>query len=133
MRMQNIFTSAIVSLIGLAAISTGAHAGFCSSYEQTSSNAGHCPTCQLNVKSWPREQAYTVFASNGWQAELNYAGGDSSVAFGGGTWRQGLGHAYAGKSFDIDLSQQGRTLSMIMSTMMNGQRQVIRATFRCTG
>ena len=117
----------------MAVLSVGAQAGFCSNYQQTWSNAGQCADCQLNIKTWAGEQAYSVFASNGWQAELNYVGGDSSVASGGGTWRNGLGHAYSGKNFDMDLSQQGQTLSMIMSTVINGQQQIIRAKFRCTG
>lgn len=38
--------------------------------------------------NFPQEQAYSVHASNGWQDELNYVEGDSSVATAGGTWRK---------------------------------------------
>ncbi|MEL7048288.1 MAG: hypothetical protein AAFO75_04870 [Pseudomonadota bacterium] len=133
MRIHSRWVAGFASVIGFLLVSSGAQAGFCSTYQQTWSNAGQCPTCQLNIKHWPGEQAYTVFANNGWQAELNYVEGDSSVATGGGTWQKGLGHAYSGKNFDMDLSQQGQQLSMIMSTMVNGQQQVIRAEFRCMG
>lgn len=124
--------------MGLAAIaipilSLEANAGFCSHYDQTWSNAGPCSHCQLSVKVYAESQLYVVHASNGWMAELTFVDGDSSVATGGGTWRDDLPHAYAGKDFDIDLTQQGNELSMIMSTEIDGQRQIVDAKFACAG
>ncbi|MEQ8824315.1 MAG: hypothetical protein RIC14_08065 [Filomicrobium sp.] len=133
MRLHKISASVLAACICFVAFTNSAQATFCRSYEQTSSNAGDCPDCQLSIMNFPQEQAYAVHASNGWQAELNYVEGDSSVATGGGRWRKGLPHAYAGRDFDLDLTQQGKTLSMVMSTIIDGHRQVIRAEFRCTG
>ncbi len=124
---------AVLATIAIHVLAQQANAGFCSHYEQTWSNAGQCSHCQLSIADNPEIQKYFVQASNGWQAELTFVEGDSSVASGSGSWRNGLPHVYSGKDFEIDMTQQGQSLSMVMSTMVHGKRQIIQAKFRCTG
>lgn len=98
-----------------------AQAGFCGNYIQTASNAGQCKNCRLTIADNPEIQKYFVTANNGWQAELTWTHGDDSNATGSGNWNNG-------QHFDIDLSQQGRRLNLIMSNPGSGP---IRATFNC--
>ena len=125
--LRVILTSALVTF----ALTNSANAGFCGNYVQTSSNAGDCPTCKLLIADNPEIQKYFVTANNGWEADLSWTHGDDSTATGSGRWNNNVGHALAGRSFDIDMNQQGRTLNMTMSFPGNGNNAPIRATFNC--
>lgn len=117
-----------VASLALLTLSSAAQAEFCSKYQQTQSNAGHCNNCFVTIRSFPGQQAYTAHSNNGWYAEMNWVEGDSSVASGGGLWKG----APKGEGFNIDLEQQGPTLRMTMQMYKNSQMgQVIRAQFRC--
>lgn len=116
-------------MIGLQAV--GARADICERYLQTWSNGGQCRDCQLRIAANPKEQRHIVEASNGWKAELFFLNGQKSLAVGAGNWKPGLGHVYSGHHFSIVLMQRSSELAMIMGTKINGQRQIIRAKFRC--
>ncbi|MCK7615521.1 hypothetical protein [Roseibium sediminicola] len=131
MSIRQSISKIAISTVALIALSSVAQAEFCSKYQQTHSNAGQCNNCFLNISSIANGHYYTVLASNGWSAELRSTHGDTSVASGVGKWRADVGHAYAGTKFTIDLEQQGSQLSMMMDGNANGQRQIIRARFRC--
>lgn len=106
-------------------------AGFCTQYAQTQSNAGQCDDCRLKIAVDSRSQSYAVEASNGWTAHLAFLNGDRSHAGGSGVWKSGVGHAYAGQTFLLVLSQERDALAMVMTTYVAGEKQVIRARFRC--
>jgi len=118
-------------MAGLQAV--GAQASVCERYLQTWSNAGHCRDCQLRIAADPKEQRYLVEASNGWKAELAFLNGQRSLAAGAGNWKLGLGHVYSGHHFSIVLMQRSSELAMVMGIKVDGQRQIIRAKFRCLG
>ena len=125
-KLKVTLTSALV----IFALSGSANAGFCGSYVQTSSNAGDCPTCTLIIADNPEIQKYFVTSNNGWEAELLWTHGDDSTAAGSGRWNDNVGHALAGRGFEIDMNQQGRTLNMTMSMPRNNSAP-IQATFKC--
>jgi hypothetical protein len=121
--------TAAAAMIGLQTV--GAQAGICERYLQTWSNAGQCRDCQLRITANPKDQRHLVEASNGWKAELVFFNGQSPLAVGVGNWKSGLGHVYSGHHFSIVLMQRSSELAMVMGTKINGQRQIIRAKFRC--
>ncbi len=108
-----------------------AQAAFSSRYQQISSNTVACPTCSLAIADNPKIQRHFAEANNGWRAALRWTHGDSSTAAGSGRWTPGVGHAWRGRKFGIDLSQQGRMLSMTMSAIGSPNLGVIRAKFGC--
>ncbi len=105
-------------------------AAFCKKYKQTASNAGACANCTFSVSSNRSKQRYTLTSNNGWSANTTWVEGDDSVAEGSGKWKNDLGHAFSGKSFDIFLTQQGSKIDMIMET--KGMSGRIEATFKCS-
>lgn len=124
-----------LGLLSAAAIGGDASAqtiGFCGNYQQTSSNAGDCPTCTLMIADNPEIQRYFIEANNGWSAEAEWVEGDASVAEGKGQWSAEVGGAYAGKEFDILLSQQGRELTMAMTVSDGSIPGTIEGRFICT-
>jgi len=106
-----------------------ASVGFCGNYKQTSSDAGQCSNCTLMIADNPEIQKYFVESSTGWSAEATWVEGDASVADGTGKWKSGLGHSFSGKSFELSMTQQGKTLDIVMDHKSAG---IIRASFRCT-
>ncbi|MFO0994863.1 MAG: hypothetical protein U1E67_23365 [Hyphomicrobiales bacterium] len=103
--------------------------GLCGNYKQVSSSAGQCPDCTLMIADNPEIQKYFVESSTGWSAEATWVEGDASVAEGPGKWKSGLGHALSGKSFELSMTQQGKSLDIVMDHRGSG---IIRAKFRCT-
>lgn len=103
--------------------------GFCGNYKQTSSDAGQCSNCTLMIADNPEIQKYFIESSTGWSAEATWVEGDASVADGRGKWKGGLGHAYSGKNFELSMTQQGKTLDIVMDHKGTG---IIRASYRCT-
>jgi hypothetical protein len=130
-RNHRIFKVILTSALVIFALPNSANAGFCSNYVQTYSNAGDCPTCNLFIAGNPGIQKYFVTSNNGWEAELLWTHGDDSTAAGSGRWNDNAGPALAGRGFEIDLNQQGRTLSMVMSYPGGSGNAPIRATFSC--
>lgn len=108
-----------------------AHAGFCGNYVQTSSNAGACANCRIQIADNPKLQKYFVTSSNGWSAELTWVEGDDSVAQGTGRWNRSISPPYGGKRFDIDMSEQGNILSMRMTVSDGSVPGTVRVTYLC--
>lgn len=123
--------TAVAGTFAMFAAEAQTQTGFCGRYIQTWSNAGQCADCRLRIAADPEARSYSVESSNGWNAELTFMNGHSSLAGGAGNWKSGLGHSYSGRNFEILLAQQHRELAMVMITEINGRRQVVRAKFRC--
>jgi len=122
------------AVISVAVLLPGAalarhNVGLCGNYKQVASNAGDCRDCTLMIADNPEIQKYFVESNNGWSAETTWVEGDASVAEGKGKWNKGS--AWAGKKFDLYLSQQGRTLTMQM-TMRDRKLGTVEAKYKCT-
>jgi hypothetical protein len=94
----------------------------CVGYRQTSSTAGNCATCRVDIYDNPEIQKYFVEANNGWKAELTWADPRGSSASGMGQWEDG-------KQFDISIRENGRNLSMSVQ-MIDGSLN-FEARFAC--
>ncbi len=114
------------------AIVANAANSVCSGYIQTWSSAGQCASCKLAVNFDEARGKYVVQANNGWKAELYAPREGKPLAVGTGHWNEGLGHIYAGHDFDMAMSfRDDQPAMMMMVVPIDGQRLIIRATFRC--
>ena len=82
-------------------------------WQQTSSNAGACPTCSITIKE--DGSLASLAASNGWSADLSWLDQGGTKAAGRGRWRRDVGGAYAGKAIDIGVRLAGDVLTLTMS------------------
>ena len=98
-------------------------------WQQLSSNAGACPSCQISFSGGSSQ--LTVTANNGWSAvvearETREAG---TMAAGRGSWRAGTG-VLASKPFTIEFTLRGERLYMTMTNDLgNGRKRIVRGVF----
>jgi hypothetical protein len=96
-------------------------------WQQLSSNAGPCPTCQISFSQ--SGGALTVTANNGWSARVDERPRSGVVAaVGSGGWQAGGGRL-AGKTFDIDLELRGDRIYMSMRIDTGGRPWIVRAIY----
>lgn len=99
-------------LHGTADAQSGALAG---RWQQAASNAGDCPTCQIDIE--PRGMSPDVFivtANNGWSAQVKaFPQGGALAANGMGRWNDDAG-AFAGRIFGLTLTISGGELALRM-------------------
>lgn len=115
--------AAICLAAALSAISTGAQAAFCESYLQTSSTAGPCNDCTLEVVE-TGSKTYTVRANNGWSAKVRWRDDNPNDVSGRGRWP-----VQNNATFGIRLVSIGDNLQMRMA--IDGGLN-FTARFRCT-
>lgn len=96
-------------------------------WQQISSNAGPCPTCQLSIAGIG---ALSVTANNGWSASIVEQRRDGlPAAVGRGRWRV-VNSAFDGKDFAVDLQLRGDRLYMTMRIALGkGALRVVRAVY----
>ncbi|MBV0910821.1 hypothetical protein [Anianabacter salinae] len=122
---------AIAALIAVSGAAQSQPFGLCGNYVQLTSNAGDCFECRLLIADNPEIQKYFVEANNGWTAELVWVDGDASVATGQGFWGP-VGGLFDNAGFEIDLNQQGRIMTMLMTHHLPELSGTIEATYACT-
>jgi hypothetical protein len=96
-------------------------------WQQISSNAGKCPTCQIAIDGIG---SLSVTANNGWSATvIEGERGGNPAATGAGRWRV-QGGDLDGKTFDVDFELHGDRLTMTMRIDAGrGSRRVVRAVY----
>ena len=77
--------AALCLAAAFCAVTTGAQAAFCESYRQTSSTAGPCKDCTLELIQ-TGEKGYAVRSNNGWMAKVRWRGDNANDVFGRGRW-----------------------------------------------
>lgn len=105
------------------AVTTGAQAAFCESYRQTSSTAGPCKDCTLELTR-TGEQSYAVRSNNGWMAKVRWRGDNANDVSGRGRWP-----VQNDAAFGIRLVSIGANMQMRMT--IDGGLD-FTARFRCT-
>lgn len=105
-------------------------ADFLSVWEQVGTNAGPCPTCQIEFQDTP--QGAVVIANNGWRADLPTlkTGGPAS---GIDRWRdERVATWVSGRSFTVSFYlERSGLLAMTMTVdTSSGRQSVIRGSYR---
>jgi hypothetical protein len=109
MRLKSSLPSAmaILLLISLNASAEPVAAGV---WEQTSSTAGDCPSCEITItKRTPH--IIELAANNQWLGYAYYSSQNDNYV-GAFEWQAGAGDAYQGVVFTVVLVYEGRTLKM---------------------
>lgn len=109
-------TIAIATWLILSDTADAQSAALTGRWQQTSSNAGDCPTCEIDIQ--PRGMSpnvFTVTARNGWSAQVKaFLRGGALVANGMGRWNDDAGGSYAGAIFSLTLTAGGEQLALRM-------------------
>lgn len=105
-------------------------ADFLGVWEQVGTNAGPCPTCQIEFQE--TSQGAVVSANNGWRADLPTlnAGGPAS---GIGRWRdERVATWVSGRSFTVSFHLEGSGLLAMTMTVdtSSGRQSVVRGSYR---
>lgn len=132
LRRTSVALASFGMLLATPAISRADIRGFCTTYSQTTSNAGDCPHCKLVLSHGRKHDTIVITANNGWSAEVDIQPNRRGLASGGGRWRAGTRSTYAGRHFDIDVIRRGRELGIAMWVNDRTAVREIVATFRCT-
>jgi len=78
-------------------------------WNATSSTAGDCPNCTINVKK-STPNIITITANNGWVGYAYYIQ-SKDMYKGAMEWKAGQGGAYENHIFFIELTYEGKTLT----------------------
>jgi membrane-bound inhibitor of C-type lysozyme len=116
------FTLTVVSFLVLPDAASAQAVGLAGRWQQVASNAGDCPTCQIDIA--PRGMSpnvFTVTASNGWSAQVKaFLQGGALAANGMGRWNDDAGGSYAGAIFSLTLTMRGADLALRMGVAHQG-------------
>jgi hypothetical protein len=108
-------TIAIVASLILADTAGAQSDALAGRWQQTSSNAGDCPTCAIDIEPRTSANVFTVTASNGWAGQIKaFLRGGVLTAEGMGRWNDDAGGSYGGRIFSLTLTATGGKLALRM-------------------
>lgn len=107
MKLRHILFVVVLSLISYGAAAEQISPGI---WVQTSSDAGPCTDCELNITA-PTPHIIQIMANNGWIGYAYYNQQDDKYR-GAFEWKAGQGAPYTNLVFLLELTSDGKTISM---------------------